>query len=113
VTQRETIEAFVDACRAGDETRASSLFAPDGAFLEPDRAPVVGRAAICEHFGGFFHSGLQWRWTVNALLEAGDRSVLVYRFAIRGPNGDWREHDGCAIVSFEGDAIREWREFRG
>jgi ketosteroid isomerase-like protein len=113
MSRRGTIEAFVAACLAGDEARASSLFATDGVFREPDRAPVTGRAAIADHFGEFFHHGPEWRWTVEALLEAGDRCVAVYRFALKGSDGEWHEHDGCAIVSFAADGIAEWREFRG
>jgi len=113
VTRRDRVEAFVAACRAGDETRASSYFAVDGVFREPDREPVAGQEAIASHFADFFHRGPEWRWTINDILEAGDRCVVVYRFALRGSNGQWREHDGCAIVSFNGEAIGEWREFRG
>jgi ketosteroid isomerase-like protein len=110
---RELVEAFIAACRAGDETRAAGCFVPQGIFREPDREPVAGRAAIAEHFGKFFHHGPEWRWTVDEIVEAGDRCIVVYRFALKGSSGEWREHDGCAIVAFENDSIVLWREFRG
>jgi ketosteroid isomerase-like protein len=113
VSHAEVVERFIAACLARDERRAASYFASDGAFCEPDRPPVVGREAIEEHFGKFFHGGPEWRWSVDQLLEAGDRCAVVYRFAMKGSDGDWREHEGCAIVSFAGDAIARWREFRG
>jgi ketosteroid isomerase-like protein len=107
------IEDFIAACRAGDEARAVAHFTAEGVFREPDRAQLVGRSAIRDHFARFFHHGPQWRWSIDEILEAGDRSTVVYRFALQGSNGEWREHDGCAVVTFEGEAIAVWREFRG
>lgn len=113
VSRRETIGEFIAACRAGDEARAVAHFTEEAVFREPDREPIAGRGAIREHFAKFFHHGPEWRWIVEEILEAGDRSTVVYRFAIKDSTGEWREHDGCAIVTFEGKSIAEWREFRG
>jgi hypothetical protein len=109
----ETIDRFITACRDKDERLAAGYFSDRGIFREPDREPIVGRAAIEAHFGKFFHGGPQWRWTVSEMFEAGDRCVVVYRFGLLGSNGEWREHDGCAIASFDRELIAEWREFRG
>lgn len=113
MTRPEQVDAFVAACLAGDEARAAACFASEGIFREPDREPVVGRSAIAAHFAKFFHAGPQWRWTVEEIMEAGYRCVVVYRFALKGSSGEWREHDGCAIVDFANDSIVQWREFRG
>jgi hypothetical protein len=48
------------------------------------------------------------------MILEGDRGCVVYRFAVEGAGGVWRERAGCAIVTFDPNgAIAAWREYEG
>jgi uncharacterized protein (TIGR02246 family) len=112
--QAETLASLIEAWRQGDALRAAAHFALDGSYGEAGREPLAGRDALTAHFTRFFRDGPRWRFDVDDILVDGTRACVVYRFAIEGAGGAWRERAGCAIVTFDADgAVAAWREYEG
>ncbi len=108
------MHGLIDAWRTGDALRAAAHFTQDGSYLEAGRPALVGREALVDHFVRFFRDGPQWRFEADDLIVEGDRACVVYRFAVEGSSGVWRERAGCAIVTFDpSGAIAAWREYEG
>jgi uncharacterized protein (TIGR02246 family) len=111
---RETIDGVVAAWRAGDALRAGAYFASDGTYTESGREPLSGRDAIVAHFTRFFRDGPRWRFDVDAVIAERSEACVVYRFAVEGAGGRFRERAGCAVVRCDaGGAIVAWREYEG
>jgi uncharacterized protein (TIGR02246 family) len=111
---RGTLQSLIDAWRKGDALRAAAHFAQGGEYGEAGGAPLAGRDALVAHFTRFFRDGPRWRFDVDDVILEGDRACVVYRFAVEGAGGIWRERAGCAIVTFDHDgAIAAWREYEG
>ena len=112
MTLRSLIEELVEAWQANDALRASAFFAPDGAYHESGREPIVGREAILTHFARFFRDGPAWRFEIEEIVVEGDTAAVGYRFSTnRG--GTWNTSAGCALVRRDGDSIVQWREYHG
>lgn len=110
----EALDGLIDAWRSGDALRAAAHFSDDGEYGEAGRTPLVGRDAIVDHFTRFFRDGPRWRFEVDDTIAAGLRACVVYRFAVEGTGGVWRERAGCAVVRFDPNgAIAAWREYEG
>jgi predicted SnoaL-like aldol condensation-catalyzing enzyme len=111
---RERLQGLIDAWRRGDALRAAAYFVEGGEYGEAGRAPITGRSALVEHFTRFFRDGPRWRFDLDDMILEGDRGCVVYRFAVEGAGGVWRERAGCAIVTFDPNgAIAAWREYEG
>jgi ketosteroid isomerase-like protein len=109
------LRALLDAFERGDLAAAAACFADDASYREARHDAMVGRAAIGALFERWMSSGVQWRFTVDEVIEDGGRACVVYRFAVRKGDGEsWRERAGCATVRFgERGSIAEWREYEG
>lgn len=113
-TSRGTLQGLIDAWRSGDALRAAAHFIDEAHYGEAGRVPLVGRDALVAHFTRFFRDGPRWRFEVDDVIVDEDRACVVYRFAIEGSGGVWRERAGCAIVKFDSyGAIAAWREYEG
>jgi uncharacterized protein (TIGR02246 family) len=111
---RATVESLVDAWQSGDALRAAAHFAAAGAYREAGGSVVNGRDALVAHFTRFFRDGPRWRFEIDDLLVDEPRACVVYRFAVEGSGGIWRERAGCAIATLDADgAVAEWREYEG
>jgi uncharacterized protein (TIGR02246 family) len=113
VTHREALESLFAAWRTGDALRAAAHFASDGLYREARRDPIVGRDAIVAHFTRFFRDGPAWQMHAEHIIVEADRAAVRYRFALQGSDGEWRETEGCAFVTFADGTIAEWREYEG
>jgi ketosteroid isomerase-like protein len=111
----DTLSAVLDAFARGTVEGVAGRFAEDGAYREPRKPPVRGRAAIAAEFARFAATGIPFRLEVDDVLASGDRACVVYRFAIPGGAGEpWRERAGCATIRFDQRGqIAEWREYEG
>jgi predicted SnoaL-like aldol condensation-catalyzing enzyme len=111
---RDTLAGVIAAWRNGDALRAAAYFSGAGEYAEAGRSPLVGRAAIVEHFTRFFRDGPRWRLEVDEVIVGDAIACVVYRFAVEGAGASWRERAGCAIVKFDpSGAIAAWREYEG
>lgn len=113
MTHREALDSLVAAWRTGDALRAAAHFVSEGSYREARREPIVGRDAIVAHFTRFFRDGPAWRMTVDHIIVDGDSAAVRYRFGLKGIDGEWREKEGCAFVTFADGTIAEWREYEG
>ena len=113
MTHRETLAGLFAAWRTGDALRSAAHFAADGVYCESGREPIVGRAAIVEHFTRFFRDGPRFEFHPDDTVVEGDRAAVRYRFSLAGPGDRWRETHGCAFVVFSNGTIAEWREYGG
>ena len=113
VSGKEILERVFDAWRKGDALYAAAHFAVEATYQEAGRAPLFGRAAITEHFTQFFRDGPRWQFDVETIIVQPPHAAVVYRFAVEGTPGAWRERAGCAAVTFERGAITAWREYEG
>jgi uncharacterized protein (TIGR02246 family) len=111
LTPEETIRGLIAAWQANDGLRASAFFAPDGAYQEAGREPIVGREAIAEHFARFFRGGPLFRLDVEEILARGDAAAVCYVFAVKGEGGAWDERAGCAWVRLRLGLLELWREY--
>jgi len=109
----EVLERVFDAWRKGDALYAAAHFAPEATYQEAGREPLAGREAIVQHFTRFFRDGPHWRFDVEEMIVEPPHAAVVYRFAVEGTPGTWRERAGCAIVTVERGAITAWREYEG
>jgi len=114
VDLEERLRSLVDAWRAGDALRAAAHFSPEAVYREAGREPLMGRAAIAAHFTRFFRDGPLWEFLVDDIIASGERAVVVYRFSVKGPDGEWRERAGTAVVRFDqSGSVAAWREYEG
>lgn len=113
MTHRQLLDQLFAAWRRGDALRSAAHFAPDATYREAGRDPLVGRAAIVEHFTKFFRDGPRWEFHADETIVEGDRAAIAYRFAIVSDEGPWRERSGCAFVVFADGTIAQWREYEG
>ncbi len=110
---REALESLFAAWRAGDALRSAAHFGVDATYREARGEPIAGRDAITAHFTRFFRDGPQWRFEVEEIIVEGEQAAVRYRFAVAGPEGEWREKPGCAFVAFRDGTVAEWREYEG
>ena len=108
---REALQAFA----AGDLSRAVDSFSEDAVYRELRRPPVIGRAAIAEHFARFAASGSAWRFVVDDVIVDRNRACVTFVFSMaEGAGQSMRERAGCAIVHLDAHGqIAEWREYEG
>lgn len=112
--ERQAIESLIVAWQNGDALRAGAHFGAAGIYGEAGRPPLQGRDALVAHFTKFFRDGPAWRFLVDDIIIEGVRACVVYRFALEGTGGVWRERAGCAVVRFDDDgAIAGWHEYEG
>ena len=112
-TVRERLDSLFTAWRRGDALLSGAHFAIDGTYREAGREPIVGRAAIVEHFTAFFRDGPRYEFTLEEAIVEGDTAAVAYRFSIEAVRGTWRERPGCALVRFADGTITHWREYEG
>jgi ketosteroid isomerase-like protein len=104
----------LDAFARRDLAAAAAQFADDGAYCEARKPAVHGRASIAAHFARFAASGAAWEFTVDDVIEEGERTRVVYRFAVEGDGESRLERAGYALVRLTGRGqIAEWREYEG
>ena len=113
MTIHALIQELVSAWKANDALRASAFFAPEATYHESGREPLVGRDAIFAQFQRFFRDGPAWRFDVEEIIAEDDCAAIAYRFAVKGPAGDWQERAGCALLRREAGLIVQWREYHG
>jgi ketosteroid isomerase-like protein len=110
----DALATLLDAFERRDLAAAAACFADDGAYREPRKPPVLGRAAIAAHFARFAGAGRDWRFEVDEVISNGQRACVVYRYASGGGGEAGRERAGCATVRLnEHGRIAEWREYDG
>jgi limonene-1,2-epoxide hydrolase len=109
------LDALLDAFTRQDLAAAAARFAAGGVYRAAGGTPIVGRAAIAAEFTRFASGTAGWRFDVDSVISDGNRSCVVYRFAVRGGPGEpWRERAGCAVVCLDASGdIAEWREYQG
>lgn len=111
---KDALRSLIAAWQSGDALRAAAHFAVAGEYREAGRDALVGRAALVDHFTTFFRDGPTWRFELDQVFTEGMHACVVYRYAVEGTGGAWRERAGCAVVIFDADgAIAAWREYEG
>jgi ketosteroid isomerase-like protein len=112
---RPALTTVLDAFARGNLPDAVACFSEGASYVEARKDAIRGRAAIAAEFARFAGTGVPFRFTIDDVIAAGDRACVVYRFAVRGGDGEpWRERAGCATVRFdERGQIEEWREYEG
>jgi ketosteroid isomerase-like protein len=113
VGQRLLLASLFEAWQNNDGLRAVACFAPDAVYRGARGRTLSGREAIAEHFIRFFRDGPSWSFSVEHILLEGERGAVRYRFAFEGGNDVRHERDGCALITFAGGMIAEWREYEG
>ena len=103
------IEAHVAAVGAADPTALAALYAPDGRLHDPAGGrPVVGRAAIAEHFARWLNEPRQVH-IVTIVVSGYDAAVYFRATPVGGP-----ARDIIDTMTFDDKAmITEMRAYAG
>jgi steroid delta-isomerase len=103
------IEAHVAAVGAADPTALAALYAPDGRLHDPAGGqPVVGRAAIAEHFARWLNEPRQVH-IVTIVVSGYDAAVYFRAMPVGGP-----ARDIIDTMTFDDKAmITEMRAYAG
>ncbi len=101
---RNLAQDFVTAFNTGNFDQASAFFAPDGAFMAPNREPAYGPKAVERVLHEFGDAGYQDLRLETVRVEAsGDLAMEVGRYtvAILQPDG--------TIRADRGKYVKAWR----
>ncbi|MEM9683859.1 MAG: nuclear transport factor 2 family protein [Pseudomonadota bacterium] len=109
------MDRFATAAVSGDGTALAALFSEDGAYHDVFYGTFSGRAAIADMLENRFHRDAEnFRWDMHDPVREGDigyvRYVFSYDSKLAGCEGRRGMFEGVAILRFDGDRIRDYRE---
>lgn len=107
----DLVEAYYDACNAGDAERLEAAFTPDAAHYFTRLPAAHGAGRIAELWASY-QRRLEARWTVEHGIESGDEAVIEWTMTWTDPaGGEPRLDRGTEWYRFDGERIAEIRAY--
>ncbi|WP_197277364.1 limonene-1,2-epoxide hydrolase family protein [Sphingomonas profundi] len=108
MTNKEVVQAFIDAWNRVDWDAVSALMTEDVAYQNMPWAPVAGRDAVMANLAGFDVQASDW--ITHNIVADGDL-VMTERTDRVQMRGIWKSLRAMGVFRLRDGRISEWRDY--